>query len=90
MNRRDFLKGVLGVVGLAVVPSVLAFSGETTQATQAVEPVKNTLMYNSVGKKLLFDVDELPQGALARYERDVSIKSYTVQERGIPNCLYEC
>lgn len=77
MNRRDFLKGVLGVVGLAVVPSVLAFSGETTQAAQAVEPVKNTLMYDNVGKKLLL-VDELPQGCLQRYERDVAAKSYVI------------
>lgn len=80
MNRRDFLKGVLGVVGLAVVPSVLAFSGETTKVVPVVEPAKNTLMYNSLGKKLL-DADELPMGCLQRYERDVAAMSYVMPRR---------
>lgn len=81
MNRRDFLKGALGVVGLAVVPSVLAFFGETTKVTQAVEPVKNTLMHDNVGKKLLL-IDELPQGCLQRYKRDIAAKSYVIDKRG--------
>jgi len=37
----------------------------------AVEPIQRSLEYNAVGRKLLM-IDELPQGALARYERDVA------------------
>jgi hypothetical protein len=36
-----------------------------------VEPVRRALEYNSVARKLLM-VDELPQGALAHYERDIT------------------
>lgn len=55
--------------------------GKTALAQAMVEPIKNSLMYQSVGRKLLL-VDELPQGVLPRYERDVTAKAYTVSKRG--------
>jgi len=42
-----------------------------------VEPIRRSLEHQSVGRKLLL-VDDLPQGALARYERDVA---------AVVNCL---
>lgn len=55
--------------------------GRTALAQAMVEPIKNSLMYQSVGRKLLL-VDELPQGVLPRYERDVTAKAWTVSKRG--------
>jgi hypothetical protein len=45
------------------------------------EPIKTSLMYQGIGRKLLM-IDELPQGALPRYERDISVKSYVIPKRG--------
>ena len=54
-----------------------------------VEPIKVALDYQGVGRKLLA-VDELPQGALPRYERDVSVKSYVISKRGtVPDMVIE-
>lgn len=55
--------------------------GKTALAQAMVEPIKNSLMYQAVGRKLLL-VDELPQGVLPRYERDVTAKSYVIGKRG--------
>lgn len=55
--------------------------GRTALAQAMVEPIKTSLMYQGIGRKLLM-VDELPQGALARYERDVAVKSYVIPKRG--------
>jgi len=55
--------------------------GRTALAQAMVEPIKTSLMYQAIGRKL-FMVDELPQGALARYERDVAVKSYVIPKRG--------
>jgi hypothetical protein len=38
--------------------------------------------YKARGRKLLM-VDELPQSALAKYERDVQVKSYVIGRRGV-------
>lgn len=40
-------------------------------AKTMIEPIKITAEYQAVGRKLLM-VDELSQGALARYERDIA------------------
>ena len=45
--------------------------GRVALAQAMVEPIRRSLEYQAVGRKLLL-VDELPQGALARYERDVA------------------
>lgn len=55
--------------------------GRTALAQAMVEPIKTSLMYQAIGRKILM-VDELPQGALARYERDVAVKSYVIPKRG--------
>ena len=54
-----------------------------------VEPIKIALEYQAIGRKLLM-VDELPQGALPRYERDVAVKSYVIPKRGtVPDMIVE-
>ena len=42
----------------------------TALAQAMVDPIRQALNYQSLGRKLLM-VDELPQGAFARYESDV-------------------
>ena len=100
MNRRDFLKGLLGFAAAAVAPvgilkllepkpltreMIIARALETAEGRAAlaqamVEPIKESIVYQSLGRKLLM-VDELPQGALARYERDVAAKSHVIAKR---------
>lgn len=55
--------------------------GKLALAQAMVEPIKTSLMYQGVVRKLLL-VDELQQGQYARYERDVTAKSYTIPKRG--------
>jgi hypothetical protein len=66
--------------------TIVAMALDTNEGRQAlaqamVEPIKNSLMYQAIGRKLLL-VDELPQGVLPRYERDVTAKSFTIGKRG--------
>jgi hypothetical protein len=66
--------------------TIVAMALDTNEGRQAlaqamVEPIKNSLMYQAIGRKLLL-VDELPQGVLPRYERDVTAKSFVVGKRG--------
>lgn len=45
--------------------------------------------YKALGDKLLM-VDELPQGALAKYERDIQVKSHVIPRRGgVPGAVSE-
>lgn len=54
-----------------------------------VEPIRRSLEYQAVGRKLLL-VDELPQGALARYERDVAAIAHIISRRGaVPDQIQE-
>ena len=56
----------------AVIAQALATeAGREALAQAMVEPIKIALEYQAVGRKLLM-VDELSQGALARYERDIA------------------
>jgi len=55
--------------------------GRTILAQAMVEPIKTALEYQGVARKLLM-VDELPTGALARYERDIAAKSWIISRRG--------
>lgn len=74
--------------------AVIAMALETPEGRQAlaqamVEPIKTSLMYQGIGRKLLM-VDELPQGALPRYERDIAAKSYVIGKRGrVPDSVIE-
>lgn len=63
--------------------------GRVALAQAMVEPIKISLEYQAIGRKLLM-VDELPQGALPRYERDIAIKSYVIPKRGrVPDMFVE-
>lgn len=63
--------------------------GRTALAQAMVEPIRTSLNYQAIGRKLLM-VDELPQGALPRYERDVAVKSYVIPKRGsVPTSIVE-
>lgn len=63
--------------------------GRVALAQAMVEPIRRSLEYQAVGRKLLL-VDELPQGALARYERDVAAIGHVVARRGaIPDQIQE-
>ncbi len=63
--------------------------GRVALAQAMVEPIRRSLEYQAVGRKLLM-VDELPQGALARYERDVAAIAHVVSRRGaVPDQIQE-
>jgi len=63
--------------------------GRVALAQAMVEPIRRSLEYQAVGRKLLM-VDELPQGALARYERDVAAVAYVISRRGaVPDQIQE-
>ena len=63
--------------------------GRTALAQAMVEPIRRALEYQAVGRKLLM-VDELPQGALARYERDVASIAHVISRRGaVPDQITE-
>jgi len=63
--------------------------GRIALAQSMVEPIRRALEYQAVGRKLLM-VDELPQGALARYERDVASIAHVIARRGaVPDQITE-
>jgi len=64
-------------------------AGRVSLAQAMVEPIKRALEYQAIGRKLLM-VDELPQGALARYEKDVASVAYVIARRGaVPDRIVE-
>lgn len=63
--------------------------GRVALAQAMVEPIRRALEYQAVGRKMLM-VDELPQGALARYERDVRSVARVISRRGaVPDEIQE-
>jgi len=65
--------------------SLITQALNTTEGRQAlaqamVEPIRRKLEYQSIGRKLLM-VEELPQGALARYEKDVRSTAHVLVRR---------
>lgn len=63
--------------------------GRTALAQAMVEPIKRALEYQAIGRKLIM-VDELPQGALARYEKDVASVAHVIPRRGaVPDRIVE-
>lgn len=63
--------------------------GRVALAQAMVEPIKRALEYQAIGRKLLM-VDELPQGALARYEKDVASVAHVIGRRGaVPDRIVE-
>ena len=63
--------------------------GRVALAQAMVEPIRRALEYQAVGRKLLM-IDELPQGAYARYERDVRSVAWVIARRGaVPDMITE-
>jgi hypothetical protein len=63
--------------------------GRVALAQAMVEPIRRALEYQAVGRKLLM-VDELPQGAYARYEKDVRATATVISRRGaVPDMIVE-
>ena len=63
--------------------------GRVALAQAMVEPIRRALEYQAVGRKLIM-VDELPQGAYARYEKDVRSKAVRLSRRGgVPEFITE-
>lgn len=63
--------------------------GRVALAQAMVEPIRRALEYQAVGRKLLM-VDELPQGAYARYEKDVRSVASVISRRGaVPDMITE-
>lgn len=52
--------------------------GRQALASAMVEPIRRAIGYQAIGRKLLM-VDELPQGAYASYEKDVTVVAEVVQ-----------
>jgi hypothetical protein len=74
----------------AVIAQALATEeGRVALAQAMVEPIRRALEYQAVGRKLLM-VDELPQGALPRYERDVaSVATVIARQGAVPDQITE-
>lgn len=83
--RRNDIEAKEAIVGQALETP----EGRVALAQAMVEPIKIALEYQAIGRKLLM-VDELPQGALPRYERDIAVKSYIISKRGrVPDMFIE-
>jgi len=86
----SFTKNLSDEAKEAVIAQALETDeGRTALAQAMVEPIRRSLEYQAVGRKLIM-VDELPQGALARYERDVAAIAHVVSRRGaVPDQIQE-
>lgn len=63
--------------------------GRVALAQAMVEPIRRALEYFAIGRKCLM-VDPLPQGAYARYEKDVRCKASVIARRGgVPQSVIE-
>lgn len=63
--------------------------GRVALAQAMVEPIRRALEYQAVGRKLLM-IDELPNGAYARYEKDVAARAAVISRRGaVPDMIVE-
>jgi hypothetical protein len=55
--------------------------GRIALAESMANPIQTSLLYQSIGRKLVV-VDPLPQGALARYEKDIDVPATLIAKRG--------
>lgn len=63
--------------------------GRIAIANAMANPIRNTLDYQSIGRKLLM-VDPLPQGALPVYDKDIEASAVVVSKRGgVPEMVIE-
>jgi len=74
---------------MIIAQSLESPQGRVALAQAMVEPIRRALEYQAVGRKLLM-VDELPQGAYARYEKDVRALAFVLSRRGAtPDMIVE-
>jgi len=74
---------------MIIAQSLESPQGRVALAQAMVEPIRRALEYQAVGRKLLM-VDELPQGAYARYEKDVRALAFVLARRGaVPDMIVE-
>ena len=63
--------------------------GRLAIAESMANPIQTSLLYSSIGRKLLV-VDPLPQGALARYEKDIDVPAVLIGKRSqAPDVIVE-
>ncbi len=74
---------------MLVAQALETSEGRVALAQAMVEPIRRALEYQAVGRKLIM-VDELPQGALPRYEKDVRQVAQVISRRGaVPRAITE-
>lgn len=66
---------------MVIAQAMESDEGKLVLAQSMIDPIRRSLEFQAVGRKLLM-VDELPQGAVARYERDVACVAHVVSRRG--------
>jgi len=63
--------------------------GRLALAQSMANPIQTSLLYQSVGRKLLV-TDPIPQGALPRYEKDIDVPATVISKRGqVPDVIIE-
>ena len=63
--------------------------GRAALAQSMANPIQTSLLYQSLCRKIVMP-DPLPQGALARYEKDVDVPAYVISKRGeVPTAIIE-
>ena len=80
MTRRSFLKNAVIAVPSVFLGGLLAKIFLDSAPIQKAS-IQESAMYQAIGKKLMM-VKDLPGGALERYEKDISVKSYVIPKRG--------
>ena len=74
---------------LSAPPLCISEEALAQDAQAMVEPLRRQLDYQAIGRKLLL-VDELPNGALSRYERDVAAVAHAMGRSwlNVPSCRH--
>lgn len=69
--------------------AVQSEEGRYALAESMANPIQTALLYQSIGRKMIL-VDPLPQGALARYEKDIDVPATLIAKRGeVPVSIIE-
>lgn len=91
MTRREFFATTAAVAASAYFPRWPTPAPPVLPviAPQTVEPLYHPLQWNTVGRMLL-GADELPKGALSRYERDVACISAVLNSHRTVEEVLEC
>jgi len=66
-----------------------SLSGRTALAASMANPIRRSLDYQGIGRRLLV-VDQLPQGALPIYDKDINVPASRISMRGrVPDRILE-